>query len=487
MLLFGVTGDLAGRYLMPALGALHEAGRLPEDFRVLGASTRDWDDARLRAHLGAQLDRFAKQLPPASREALLRAVHFHQVKLDQEGSIAEVLAKAEVKGPLAVYMALPPRTYPKVLRQLASASLARGSRIAIEKPYGLDLASARELQQQTSPLTRALGARAIYLVDFLLGMTPLQNLIELRRANPLLAASWRREVIDRVELHWEETLGLEGRATYFDRAGMLRDVVQSHVLQLLATVAMELPTNPDDARAMQEARLSVVRSIRKMGARDVVRDTRRARYGKGILPRSGSEPDRPTVAYVDEEGVDPARNTETFAQLLLWVDTPRWQGVPFVIRSGKALSRMRKEVVLHLRRGLGYGEARAPTRLRVGIDGPTDLELTLLGSGGGLHAPPTSLTFAASPPPSSLPAYASMLDDLLRDRSILAVLPEEAAAAWEVLTPVLEGWARNEVPLETYPAGSAGPDGDWPRSDAAGGVTGIRVPSAEKRPELPRR
>lgn len=488
LLLFGVTGDLAGRYLLPALGALHAAARLPSDFRVIGASTREWDDAALRRHAGEKLDRFAPDLPKDSRDALLGALHHRQIDLSLEGSLEDALKDVTQSGPLAAYLGLPVGFFSQALDRLNRASLPKGSRIAIEKPFGTDLASARELAKRTADFTRIHGERSIYLVDFLLGMAPLQNLLTLRRANPLLESAWRREIIDRVELHWEETLGLEGRAAYFDRAGMLRDVVQNHVMQLLAHVAMELPSNVEEPGALQQARLSAVRAIRPLTARDVALDTRRARYAKGVL--RGITPDAPTrstVAYLDEEGVDASRDTETFAQVLLWVDTPRWRGVPFVIRTGKALAQMRKEVVLHLRPALGFADAPVASRLRIGIDQPKDLELTLLGHGGGPSDPPAALSLCAPPPPEGLPAYARVLDDFLRQRSILAVSPDEALAAWEVVTPVLDGWARGDVPMETYPAGSSGPEESPPPVDAPEEPFDTRLPARVHKPELPRR
>ena len=457
LLLMGVTGDLAGRYLLPALGALHAAGRLPEDFRILGTSTHDWDDAALRRHVAPLLERHGAALPRSSRDAILESLSHLRLDLRREGGLDGVLDKAGHSGPLATYLALPTGAFTNALDRLLNASLADGSRVAIEKPFGDDLQGARALEQRTRRLIEERGEEAVYLVDFLLGMEPAQNLLTLRRANPLLELAWRREAIERVELHWEETLGLEGRANYFDRAGILRDVVQNHVMQLLSLVAMELPSNLEDHRALQHARLSAIRAIRPLSARDIARDTRRARYSEGVLHGAKPEdPTRPTGAYVDQEGVDPARQTETFARLQLWVDNTRWQGVPFVIRAGKALSTMRKELVLHLRPALGYGGA-AGASLRIGIGGPKDLSLTLLGRGTDHSGSPQPLTFHASPPQGALPAYARVLDDFLHHGCTHAVVPDEAMAAWELLTPVLDAWARDKVPMETYPAGSNGP------------------------------
>jgi len=384
LLLLGVTGDLAARFLLPALEALAAAGRLPDGFRVVGAA---------RDEVADHDDRYT----------------YRRVDVAEPASFAAALDGAPE--PAAVYLALPPAVFPTAIESLGEAGLARGSRVAIEKPFGDDLESARALN--------ALLARTdvdAYRVDHVLGMETTQNLVALRRGNPVLDRLWNGDAIEEVEILWEETLALEGRAGYYDRAGALKDVLQSHMLQLLALVG----TDGDERKP------DVLRAVRVAGSR-------RARYTAGTLADGREVP-----SYADEDGVDASRGTETFAEVALQVETPRWAGTRFVLRAGKALDRRRKLVLLRFR---GGGE------LEVGIDGPEDLVLRLAGP----------LELRASAPGDGLPPYAHVLLDVLGGTSVLAVGGDEAEQAWRVVMPVLEAWERGGVPLEEYAAGSAGP------------------------------
>ena len=269
----------------------------------------------------------------------------------------------------------------------------------------------------------AAAERVVFRVDHALGMATVQNLLALRRQDPVLAAVWNGEHVEHVEIRWEEDLALEGRAGYYDATGALVDVVQNHVLQVLCVVAMEPPVDAGE-QALRDAKVAVLNAARARGSR-------RARYGAGRLG------DRAIPAYADENGVDPQRGTETFAEVGLSLDVPRWRGARFVLRAGKALARRRKEIVMRFRGG---------DALRIGIDGPRDVALRLQG-----------VTLVGPPPASELPPYGHVLLDVLAGGSALSVRGDEAQAAWRVLTPVLEAWRAGRVPLEEYPAGSSGP------------------------------
>jgi glucose-6-phosphate 1-dehydrogenase len=430
--LFGASGDLAARYLLPALAALHDAGRLPEGFEVVGAARQDWDDEAFRRHAAAALARHAPSASSGAREAVVRALRYRRVELERPAEVAGVLGDE----PVAAYLALPPDLFPAAVRSIADAGLPAGGRIVLEKPFGASLDAAVALNRL---LAEAVAADAVYRVDHALGLATVRNLLALRLANPVLDAVWRGDHVERVELLWEETLALEGRADYFDEAGALRDVVQNHVLEALAVVALEPPEDPAGVPA---ARLAVLRALRPPGADDAAARTRRARYTAGRLAAGSG---RRAPAYADEPGVDPARGTETFAEVVLELASERWRGTTFVLRAGKALARRRKLALLRFR---GGGE------LRVGLDGPNDVALRL---GGGAPGAPEPVTLVAPPPAGALPAYGRVLLDVLSGRSELAVGAEEAEQAWRVVTPVLEAWSAGLVPLEEYAAGSAGP------------------------------
>jgi glucose-6-phosphate 1-dehydrogenase len=405
LLLLGATGDLARRYLLPALGALEAAGRLPNGFRLVGGARTALDDDGFRRLAGDTL--------PAHMLA------YRPVDLADPSSLAAALDATP--NPVAVYLALPPAAFATTIKSLGQVDLPPGSRVVVEKPFGDDLASARQL----NALLGETGADA-YRVDHVLGMHTTRNLAALRRANPVLEKLWNGESVEHVDILWEETLALEGRAGYYDHAGALKDVLQNHMLQLLALVAMDPPTDDD----LHERKVDALRSVRLPTC------SRRARYTAGTLADGRDVP-----AYADEEGVDPARGTETFAEVVLELDTPRWSGTRFVLRAGKALTRRRKLVQLGFQGG---------GQFEVGIDGPRDVVLRL-------HAASDPLELRAPASGAALPPYAHVLLDVLDGTNALSVSADEAEQAWRVVAPTLAAWKTGEIPLEDYPAGSAGP------------------------------
>ena len=381
LLLFGATGDLAGRWLLPALASLRAQGALPKRFEISAAAREDWDDTRFARHVEERLARHAAALPDGARAATVSACRYAPVDLGDDHSVARVVHSDE--RPLAAYLALPPAVFAPAIEALTRVGLPEGSRVAVEKPFGEDLDGARRLNTLVEHLCGEQGERAAFRVDHFLGMPGVQRLT----ARPPAAAR-------RVEIVWDETLALEGRAGYYDRAGALRDVVQNHLVQVLCLLAMEPPAGGGE-RELRDAKVAVLRSVRPP---DPAR-SRRARY----------------EGYVHEEGVDPDHCTETYAQVELELDDPRWAGTRFVLQAAKAMARDRKEVV---------------------VDGD---RLPLV-----------------DPAEDETDAYARVLGELLRGDSKLSVRGDEAEEAWRVFAPVLDAWAAGEVPLEEYPRGSEG-------------------------------
>jgi glucose-6-phosphate 1-dehydrogenase len=261
---------------------------------------------------------------------------------------------------------------------------------------------------------------------------------------------------------WEETLGLEGRANFYDRTGALKDVIQNHLLQVMCLVAMEPPVSLGE-RDLRDRKLDVLRSVRPLTERDVAR-TRRARYTGGRLSATGGADGGVVRGYAEEEGIDPRRGTETFAEVTLEVANWRWSGTRFVLRTGKAMAARRKQAVLRFRAvpdlpfGDGAGQPVA-NELRIGLDGPYDLTLALTGTASGPGARLEPLPFNAQLAAPELPAYSRVLMDVLAGDSTLSIRGDEAEQAWRILTPVMEAWAQDRVPLLEYSAGSAGPAG----------------------------
>jgi glucose-6-phosphate 1-dehydrogenase len=435
LVLFGASGDLAGRFLLPALVTLRATSRLPEGFAIVGTARARWDDDAFRRHVTERLAEHAPDVPAEHRDALTQSLRYRSADVTDADEVSAVL-RLSGQGPIAAYLALPPGLSGATVTALGAARLPAGSRIALEKPFGESLDDAVALNETLARTAGDAGEQAVFRVDHVLGMATVQNLLALHRHDSVLAAVWDAEHIEQIEVYWEEDLTLEGRAGYYDGAGALKDVMQNHMLQILSLLAMEPPAGSSE-HELRDAKVDALRAARLPGP-DAATCTRRARYAAGHVG------DRAVPAYVDEEGVDPDRGTETFAEVVLELDTPRWRGTRFVLRAGKALRSRRKQVVVRFR---STHPGSAPGCLRLGIDGPRDFALRLNGV-----EPMTrpSLT-------SDLPPYGHVLLDLLEGGSTLSVRGDAAEEAWRVVEPVLAAWHEHRVPLEEYPAGSDGP------------------------------
>ncbi len=460
---FGATGDLSARYLLPGLAALQDGGHLPGGFQLTGTGREQWDTPGFRQWAAAQLDRHAPQLPAAARQAVVSAAHYHPVDVTDPASVAPAIAGGE---PVAAYLALPPSVAPASVSALHGAGLPPGSRIVLEKPFGEDLQSAVELNRLLAGLV---PEQAVFRVDHFLAMSTVQNLLGTRLANRVLEPIWNSTHIAEVDIVRDESLALEGRAGYYDGAGALKDMLQNHLLQLLCVVAMEPPVSLSE-RDLRDRKLDVLRSVRPLTDQDIVRRTRRARYSAGQI--SG----RQVPAYTDEDGVDPRHGTETFAEVELELDNWRWPGTIFRLRTGKALGRDRKEVAVHFRPvphlPFGHlGEAR-PNVLRFGLE-PESLSFELTGVGARARTlTPVTLTAPIDPP--ELPAYARLLLNVLNGNAALSIRGDEAEEAWRVMAPVLSAWSKDLVPMLEYPAGSDGPGPGPGSGPGSGSVPGSR-------------
>jgi glucose-6-phosphate 1-dehydrogenase len=474
--IFGATGDLTARFLLPGLAALHTAGLLGERFSMTGSGREDWDSERFRFWAEEQLRRHAPQLPAAARQAVVAVSAYRQADVRDPAAVADVVAG---DGPVAAYLALPPVVFPGAVSALRDSGLPAGSRIVLEKPFGEDLASATSLNRL---LAETVPEQGVFRVDHFLAMTTVRNVLGLRLANRLLEPIWNSSHIAEVDIIWDESLALEGRTVYYDGVGALKDMVQNHLLQLLCLVAMEPPTSLGE-RDLRDRKVDVLRSVRPLSVSDAAKFTRRARYTAGRI--GGLD----VPAYADEEGVDPSLATETFAEVRLELENWRWLGTQFRLRAAKALGRDRKEVVVRFRDvpRLPSGPATRPEPdlLRFGLE-PESLALELTGVGGRVgELRPLTLTAELTTP--ELPAYGQLLLDVLNQNAALSIRGDEAEESWRVVTPVLEAWASGLVPLQEYPAGSDGPPatgtfipaprhGTSTASDAAQGAT-LRIMS----------
>lgn len=454
LLLYGATGDLAGRFVLPALASLRAAGVLPDDFRVVAAARRDLDDAAFRELVAERLATHAGEVPAQAREWLIRSLSYRQVEVSDPASVSKLIGGAS---PVAAYLALPPGLFAPAITALGEAGLPEGSRIAVEKPFGEDLESAVALNALLARVAGDAGEQMIFRVDHVLGMESIQNLLRLRFANRVLEQMWNSVHIERVEILWEETLALEDRAGYYDTAGAVKDVMQNHMLQLLSLLAMEPPTSRGE-RDLSDRKVEALRAVRPLTPGQVAAGTRRARYTAGRLVGAGGATARTVPDYASEEGVDPARGTETFAEITLELDSPRWVGTQFVLRAGKALAARRRGVNLHFRPAspTPFAVGATPNQLWASIDGTGEIALHLAGP-EDTSSLPAPLVLTALPPPGDRPAYARLMLDFLSGGSSLSVRGDEAEQAWRIIDPVLQAWADGLVPMEEYTAGSAGP------------------------------
>jgi glucose-6-phosphate 1-dehydrogenase len=445
----GAGGDLTGRYLLPALGRLEAAGRLPAGLGILGVGLSEWDRHGFRRYAQEHLGRFAADLPAEAVGALCARLDYRHGDVADPGVLEQAASGAD--GPVVWYLALPPAVFGPVARALGSVAMPEGSRIVVEKPFGTDLASAQQLNRA---LAEVFGEERIFRVDHFLGMPTVQNLLGIRFGNRVFEPLWCADHVEAVDVVWDETVALEGRAGYYDRTGALRDMVQNHLLQLLALVAMERPRSLGEAD-LRDAKEAVLQRVRRLSRDEVDRCTVRARYGPGEVGG------RRLPAYADSEGVRAERGTETFAQVTLFVDGDRWSGVPFRLRTGKALGADRREIVVHFREVdpslFSPGEQVPPNRLRMTMDPDRlVLDIALNGSGDPFRLEPARLS--AECPPEDLPTYARLLLGVFDGDPRLSIRRDEVEESWRIVEPIVAAWADGAAPLGEYPAGSGGPE-----------------------------
>ena len=447
-LVLGATGDLTGRYLLPALAELVDAGRLPDDAEIVGVAPEPWDDRHFQAHASGRLDTHAGDVSAGSRDRLVARFRYVSGDVTEPDTLrAATMAAA---GPVIAYLALPPAVVGPTLAALAATGLAPRTRVVVEKPFGTDLPSAGDLNRL---LTRHFSEPAVFRIDHFLGKQTVQNILGLRFANRLFDPLWCAHHIERVDIVWDETVALEGRAGYYDHTGALRDMVQNHLLQLLCLVAMERPDGLGE-RPLRDAKVHVLRAVRRFDAAEVQRRTVRARYTAGTVG------ERRIPDYIAEDGVDRALDTETFTEVTLFVDNDRWDGVPFRLRTGKALGRDRREIRIGFRPmdRLPFGQADdpGPNALTLSMD-PDRLsaDLALNGAGDPFCLDPARWELQLAP--QELSAYARLLVDVIEGDPSLSIRGDEAEECWAIVEPILAGWRAGVTPVRSYPAGSAGP------------------------------
>jgi glucose-6-phosphate 1-dehydrogenase len=452
LVVFGTTGDLMARKIVPSLFHLHGRGLLPERMRVVGFGRREWDDARLREHVRSILADTAKDADETAVQAFLGMFDYQFGAFDDPASYAAVAAHVQsiddewdTCANKLFYLAVPPVHYTTIFTRLAGSGLTKPcddlsgwTRVLVEKPFGDDYRTARDLDALLSSLFQE---SQIYRIDHYLAKEMLQGIMNFRFANKLFEAEWSRQAIERIDITLLEKIGAEKRGAFYDTVGALRDVGQNHLLQMLALVTMEQPASlaPDDIR---EARASLIGSLRPMTPAEVRRTTFRAQH----------------AGYRDIEGVASDSETETYFRIRTEMTGPRWAGVPVSMESGKRMGEACKRIVVTFKHPdpcLCAGERHLTNRVIFTLEPSDNIEIVFFAKKPGFESEIEERRFSfflyeRQEKLQYVEEYAKLLYDAVRGDQTLFVSTAEVDAGWRFIDPIAEGWQAGEVPLETY-------------------------------------
>ncbi len=465
LVIFGATGDLTERKLIPALFHLFQARRLPQNMAIVGFARRDWDDERFREYIDeASRDFLGEEVDQQAWKSFLEHLFMQQGSFTEADPFAslrerldELAERFNTGGNVLFYMATPPSWFEEIATQLKEAKLVRREagwqRLIVEKPFGRDLESARALNRH---LNGVLDEENIYRIDHYLGKETVQNILVFRFANAIWEPLWNGKHIDHVQITVAEDLGIGDRAGYYEQAGALRDMVQNHMMQLLTLVAMEPPVE-FAAGPVRDEKTKVLRQVRPL---DLERDTVRGQY------REGSVGGRSVRGYRAEEKVEESSARDTFAAIKLYIESWRWAGVPFYLRTGKRLPKKVTEIAIVFRPApsvLFDEEATEPlsqNTLVLRIQPDEGISLTfgakVPGAGEQMRNVTMDFDYGASFGVESPEAYERLLLDALLGDATLFTRRDEVEAAWAIFDPVLQQWD-NATDIPLYEAGNWGP------------------------------
>jgi glucose-6-phosphate 1-dehydrogenase len=462
LVLFGGTGDLAWRKLMPALFQAFRHGTLPQGGRIIGIARDDLSDAQYRELIRARFDEvdLSKRPTPEEFARFAGLLHFLRLDLSQPKDyrrLADMLRERHAET-VVMYLATAPDLFTTACEQLAAAGLNRpNTRLVLEKPLGHDLASNRAINDAVRSVFEE---RQIFRIDHYLGKPAVQNLFAMRFGNALFEPVWRREHISNIQITIAEDIGVERRGAFYDKTGALRDMVQNHALQLLCALAMEPPINAH-ADAIRDEKLKVLRSLQRWTPMMLDQHVVRGQYAGGQV--NGRE----VPGYREEPGVDPDSHTETFVALRAEIASWRWAGVPFYIRTGKRLAAREAHIVVNFREAPHAIYSAPPgswNRLVINLQPRDGLEMHLLAQGqenrrnGPVLAPVhLDLDFDKRFGSERVGAYERLLLDVIAGRLNLFVRSDEQEEAWRWVEPIMEHWASEEREPRPYAAGTWGP------------------------------
>jgi glucose-6-phosphate 1-dehydrogenase len=471
VVIFGATGDLTHRKLVPALYNLQRERFLPPGFSVVGFARRDWSDDFFRESLLQDAKEFSRSgIEEPLWESFAEGISYVQSAFDDPRgyqALAERLNELDQRrgasGNRLFYLSTPPESYATIIQQLGAAGLAKSPsggwvRIIIEKPFGRDLASARALNVEVH---NVFDENQVYRIDHYLGKETVQNILVFRFANGIFEPLWDRRYVDHVQITVAETVGVEGRGGYYERAGAMRDMVQNHLMQLLTLTAMEPPIGYR-ADAVRDEKVKVLRAIRPIAPEQVDRYTVRGQYGAGA---AGGQA---VPGYREEEGVARDSNTETYVALQLYIDNWRWAGVPFLLRTGKRLPKRVSEIAIQFRSAplmlfdSGPLSDIEPNVLAIQVQPDEGITLRfdskVPGQANQIRPVTMDFRYNAAFGVESPEAYERLLLDAMLGDSTLFTRSDEVEASWSLITPIHQGWESSEPPaFPNYDAGTWGP------------------------------
>jgi glucose-6-phosphate 1-dehydrogenase len=469
--IFGGSGDLTQRKLIPALYNLYIDQYLPSKFHIVSIGRGEFTPAAYKAHVKKGVETFSRRKTDLKDEwnKFLQSVEYHLMDLESEktykalgGEIKKWEEEWDAKPTVIFYMSVAPQLAPVIAEKLHKAKLCDDparSRMVFEKPFGHDLESANALN---GLLCRMFKEEQIYRIDHYLGKETVQNILALRFANALFEPVWNSHYIEHVQITAAETVAVEGRGSYYEGSGALRDMVQNHMLQLLCMVAMEAPVS-FKADEIRNKKVDVLHAIRRFSKDDVHRHAVRGQYGRGWM--KGDE----VRSYREEKGVAPDSGTDTFAAVQFFVDNWRWKDVPFYLRTGKTLAEKTTLITIQFKSAPDYafpteaGETWRANRLTISIQPQMDIRLRFQAKHPGPHMTlqPVDMTFsyAAEYGDNQPEAYETLLQDVIEGDATLFMRADQVEAAWEIITPILELWQEKQpVDFPNYAPGTWGPE-----------------------------
>ena len=469
MVIFGATGDLTRKKLMPALYNLALQRLLPVSFQVVGAARAPVSDAQFRQTMREAVQQFSRARPINDEVWRSFADRLSYVSLGEgDGYVAlrEHLARldagAGTSGNRLFYLAIPPPAYIPTVEDLGTSDIVRSrrgwSRIVIEKPFGHDLESAQRLSMA---LYKVLHEPEIFRIDHYLGKETVQNILVLRFANGIFEPIWNRQYVDHVQITVAESLGIEGREGYYQDAGATRDILQNHLLQLLTFIGMEPPVS-FDADSVRNEKVKVLRAVRRYSVEEATRAVARGQYAAGYSEG------KPVVGYREEKGIPPDSKTETYVALRTFIDSWRWEGIPFYLRTGKRLPKRATEIAIQFRRAPhqlfgGEGRALEPNLLAVRIQPDEGITLRFAAKvpvqGLRLRTVNMDFSYGTSFVAEAPDAYETLLLDAFRGEATLFTRRDEVEEQWRIVDPILEAFSQSRADVPLYEAGSWGPLG----------------------------